>query len=174
MPLAIAVASILNTFTLIWLLTYVTDVSVIVQFLVALVGLGVAIDYSLLMIFRFREELAGGEDVETAVVETMTHAGRSVIVSGSTVAIGLLSMVIMPVPIIRSIGIGGMLIPAVSVVAAITLLPALLSLLGHADQPLRVMPKRLVEGHGRRGAASGAAGRASSMRRPLLSAARAS
>jgi RND superfamily putative drug exporter len=57
MPIAIAIASILNTFTLIWLLTYVTSVSIIVQFLVALVGLGVAIDYSLLMIFRFREEL---------------------------------------------------------------------------------------------------------------------
>ena len=60
----------------------------------------------------------------------MTHAGRSVIVSGSTVAVGLLSMVILPLPFIRSIGIGGMLIPAVSVLAAITLLPALLAVLG--------------------------------------------
>ncbi len=101
--------------------------SIIVQFLVALVGLGVAIDYSLLMIFRFREELKRQHDVETAVVETMTHAGRSVIVSGSTVAIGLLSLVILPIPVIRSIGIGGMLIPAVSVVSGITLVPALLA-----------------------------------------------
>jgi RND superfamily putative drug exporter len=145
-PILIAVASILNTFTLIWLLTYITNVSIIVQFLVALVGLGVAIDYALLMIFRFREELRHGRDVETAVVETMTHAGRSVIVSGSTVAIGLLSMVIIPIPVIRSIGIGGMLIPAVSVVVAITMLPALLSLLGHRINALRVMPKRIVEG----------------------------
>jgi RND superfamily putative drug exporter len=106
----------------------------------------VAIDYALLMIFRFREELRHGRDVETAVVETMTHAGRSVIVSGSTVAIGLLSMVIIPIPVIRSIGIGGMLIPAVSVLVAITMLPALLSLLGHRINSLRVMPKRLVEG----------------------------
>ena len=67
MPLVVAVASILNTFTLVWLLTYVTDVSIIVQFLIALVGLGVAIDYALLMIFRFREELAQGEDTETAL-----------------------------------------------------------------------------------------------------------
>jgi putative drug exporter of the RND superfamily len=145
-PILIAIASILNTFTLIWILTYITDVSIIVQFLVALVGLGVAIDYALLMIFRFREELRHGRDVETAVVETMTHAGRSVIVSGSTVAIGLLSMVIIPVPVIRSIGIGGMLIPAVSVIVAITMLPALLSLLGHRINSLRVMPKRVVEG----------------------------
>ena len=67
-PIAVAIASILNTFTLIWALTYVTDVSIIVQFLIALVGLGVAIDYALLMIFRFRDELREGEDVETALV----------------------------------------------------------------------------------------------------------
>jgi RND superfamily putative drug exporter len=148
-PILIAIASILNTFTLIWVLTYITDVSIIVQFLVALVGLGVAIDYALLMIFRFREELRHGRDVETAVVETMTHAGRSVIVSGSTVAIGLLSMVIIPIPVIQSIGIGGMLIPAVSVLVSITMLPALLSLLGHRINSWRVMPKRVVEGSDR-------------------------
>ena len=148
MPLAIAIASILNTFTLVWILTYITDVSIIVQFLIALVGLGVAIDYALLMIFRFRDELREGEDVETALVETMTHAGRSVIVSGSTVAVGLVSMVLLPLPFIRSIGIGGMLIPAVSVLAAITLLPALLSVLGARINSVRVLPKRLVDtGH---------------------------
>ena len=94
LPIAIAVSSILNTFTLVWLLTYVTDVSIIVQFLIALVGLGVAIDYALLMIFRFRDELREGRDVETALVETMTHAGSAVIVSGSTVAVGLLSLIV--------------------------------------------------------------------------------
>ena len=147
-PIAIAVASILNTFTLVWILTYLTDVSIIVQFLIALVGLGVAIDYALLMIFRFRDELREGEDVETALVEMMTHAGRSVIVSGSTVAVGLLSMVILPLPFIRSIGIGGMLIPAVSVLAAITLLPALLAVLGTRINSLRVMPRRFLDqGH---------------------------
>ena len=100
MPIAIAIASILNTFTLIWAADlHHRTVSLIVQFLVALVGLGVAIDYALLMIFRFREELRDGQDTETALVETMTHAGRSVIVSGSTVAIGLLSMVILPIPV---------------------------------------------------------------------------
>ena len=145
MPIAVAIASILNTFTLIYVLTYITSVSLIVQFLVALVGLGVAIDYSLLMIFRFREELALGEDNETAIIETMKHAGRSVIVSGSTVAIGLLSMVILPIPVIRSIGIGGLLIPAVSVLTSITLLPALLASLGHRINRVRVMPKRIVE-----------------------------
>src|SRR5215216_2019445 len=148
MPLAVAVASILNTFTLVWILTYITDVSIIVQFLIALVGLGVAIDYALLMIFRFRDELREGEDVETALVETMTHAGRSVVVSGSTVAVGLLSLVILPLPFIRSMGIGGMLIPAVSVLSAITLLPALLAVLGARINSGRVLPKRFVDrGH---------------------------
>jgi RND superfamily putative drug exporter len=143
-PLVVAASSILTTFSLVYALTYVTDVSIIVQYLVALIGLGVAIDYSLLMIFRFREELHHGRNVEQALVETMTHAGRSVVVSGSTVAIGLLSMVLLPLPFIRSIGIGGMLIPAVSVVAAITLVPALLALLGPRINSLRVIPKRIV------------------------------
>jgi len=148
MPIVVAIASILNTFTLVWALTYLTDVSIIVQFLIALVGLGVAIDYALLMIFRFRDELREGEDVETALVETMTHAGRSVIVSGSTVAVGLLSLIVLPLPFIRSMGIGGMLIPAVSVLAAITLLPALLAVLGTRINSVRVLPKRFVDrGH---------------------------
>ena len=145
MPIVVAVAAILNTFTLVWALTYVTDVSIIVQFLIALVGLGVAIDYALLMIFRFRDELREGHDVESALVETMTHAGRSVIVSGSTVAIGLLSMVALPLPLIRSMGIAGMLIPAVSVLASITLLPALLAVLGTRINSVRVMPRRLID-----------------------------
>ena len=144
MPIVAAACSILVTFSFIWALTYVTPVSIIVQFLVALVGLGVSIDYSLLMIFRFREELRHRKDVETAIVETMTHAGRSVIVSGSTVAIGLLSLVILPIPVIRSIGIGGMLIPAVCVVCGITLVPAMLSMLGPRINSVRVMPKRVV------------------------------
>ena len=76
----------------------------------------------------------------------MTHAGRAVIVSGSTVAIGLFSMILLPIPVIRSIGIGGLLIPVVSVCAAITFLPAMLALLGPRINSLRVMPKRIVEG----------------------------
>ncbi len=146
LPLVVAIASILNTFTLIWLLTYITDVSLIVQFLIALVGLGIAIDYSLLMIFRYREEIRHGHDRDVAIATTMRHAGHSVIMSGSTVAVGLLSMIIIPLPFIRSIGFGGMLIPAVSVIAAITLLPALLYSLDRRINSLRVLPRRVVEG----------------------------
>jgi putative drug exporter of the RND superfamily len=153
MPLAVAVAAILNTFTLVLGLTYVTDVSIIVQFLVALVGLGVAIDYALLMIFRFRDELREGNEVESALVETMTHAGRAVIISGSTVAIGLLAMTLLPLPLLRSMGIGGMLIPVVSVLASLTLLPAMLAVLGERINSVRVMPRRLLDrGHPEDGA----------------------
>src|SRR5437868_13456336 len=148
MPIVIAIAAILNTYSLVWALTYVTNVSIIVQFLIALVVLGVAIDYALLMIFRFRDGLREGEDVETALVETMTHAGRSVIVSGSTVAVGLVSMIVLPLPFIRSIGLGGLLIPLVSVLAAITLLPALRAVLGERINSFRLLPKRFVDrGH---------------------------
>jgi RND superfamily putative drug exporter len=128
-------------------------VSIIVQFLIALVGLGVAIDYALLMIFRYRDELREGKDVESALVETMTHAGHSVIVSGTTVAIGLLSMIALPLPLLRSMGIGGMLIPVVSVIASLTLLPALLAVLGTRINSVRVMPRRLIDrGHPEQGA----------------------
>jgi RND superfamily putative drug exporter len=153
MPLVVAVAAILNTFTLVWLLTYITNVSIIVQFLIALVGLGVAIDYALLMIFRFRDELREGNDVESALVETMTHAGHSVIVSGTTVAVGLLALIALPLPLLRGMGIGGMLIPVVSVLASLTLLPALLAVLGTRINSVRVMPKRLIDrGHPEDGA----------------------
>ncbi|MDX6451815.1 MAG: putative drug exporter of the superfamily, partial [Gaiellaceae bacterium] len=153
MPLIVAMGAILNTFTLVWLLTYLTDVSVIVKLLIALIGLGVAIDYSLLMIFRFRDELRDGKDVESALVETMTHAGHSVIVSGTTVAVGLLALIVLPLPLLRGMGIGGMLIPAVSVLASLTLLPALLAVLGTRINSVRVMPKRLIDrGHPEDGA----------------------
>jgi putative drug exporter of the RND superfamily len=153
MPLVVAVAAILNTFTLVWALTYITNVSIIVQFLIALVGLGVAIDYALLMVFRFRDELREGNDVESALVETMTHAGHSVIISGTTVAVGLLSMIILPLPLLRGMGIGGMLIPVVSVLASLTLLPAMLAVLGQRVNRVRVMPRRLIDsGHPEDGA----------------------
>ena len=153
MPLVVAVAAILNTFTLVWALTYITDVSIIVQFLIALVGLGVAIDYALLMIFRFRDELRDGKDVESALVQTMTHAGRSVILSGTTVALGLLALLVVPLPLLRSMSLGGMLIPVVSVLAATTLLPALLAVTGTRINSVRVMPRRFLDrGHPEDGA----------------------
>ncbi len=129
-PLLIAGASILTTFALLRGLAELTQVSFVVQFLVGLIGLGVAIDYSLLVVFRWREARAGGRSGEDAVLAAMATAGRAVAVSGVTVAIGLLAMVVVPIPFIRSIGFGGLLIPLVSVLAALTLLPILLAGVG--------------------------------------------
>jgi putative drug exporter of the RND superfamily len=103
-PLLIAAVSILSTLLVILGLTEITEVSFIVQFLVSLVGLGVAIDYSLLIVTRWREERAHGRENGEAVVVAMATAGRAVVLSGLTVAIGLLSLVVLPVPGLRSVG----------------------------------------------------------------------
>src|SRR6266508_3568004 len=106
LPLVVAAASIMATFALLLPLTYLGDFSAIVQFLIALIGLGVAIDYSLLLVTRWREERLGGHDNHDAVVAAMQTAGHTVLVSGVTVAIGLLALVALPVPFMRSIVIG--------------------------------------------------------------------
>jgi RND superfamily putative drug exporter len=129
-PLLMAVVAIPTTFLLVWPLAAVTDVSVVIQFLVALVGLGIAIDYALLVVVRWREEHRLGVSNEVAVRNAMEHAGSAVVVSGTTVAIALLALVALPVPFLRSIGIAGMLIPLVSVAVAITLLPVVLATIG--------------------------------------------
>jgi RND superfamily putative drug exporter len=129
-PLLIAATSIVTTLLVILGLTYVADVSFIVQFLVALVGLGVAIDYSLLIVTRWREELAHGRENHEAVIVAMATAGRAVLLSGLTVAIGLLSLIVLPAPGLRSVGYGGMLIPLISIAVSLTLLPAVLGGIG--------------------------------------------
>jgi RND superfamily putative drug exporter len=130
MPLVIAAVSILTTFLMLLPLTYLTDVSFIVEFLVALVGLGVAIDYSLLFVTRWREERDHGKDNHEAVVDAMETAGHAVLFSGLTVAIGLLALVVLPVPFMRSIGMAGALIPLASVMVTLTLTPAILGGIG--------------------------------------------
>jgi putative drug exporter of the RND superfamily len=129
-PLVMAGISILSTFLALNGLTHLTAVSQIVEFLIALIGLGVAIDYSLLVVTRWREERAHGRDNEQAVHAAMISAGRAVLFSGLTVGIGLLALVVLPVPFLRSAGIGGVLIPLISVAVALTLLPVILASIG--------------------------------------------
>ena len=137
-PLVMAVASILTTFLLLLGLTELTAVSPIVQFLIALLGLGVAIDYSLIVVSRWREERSHGRSGDEAVQRAMETAGRAVVFSGITVAIGLFALIALPLPFLRSMGYGGMLIPLVSTLAAITLLPVALAKLGdRLDWPHR-------------------------------------
>src|SRR6266508_6177917 len=111
-PLLIAVVAIPTCFLIIWAITAFTSVFFVVQYLVALIGLGVAIDYSLLLVTRWREELTAGAGPEEAVHRAMATAGRSIAFSGLTVAAGLLVLIVVPVPLVRSLGLGGILIPA--------------------------------------------------------------
>jgi RND superfamily putative drug exporter len=129
-PLLMAAVAVPTTFLLVWPLATVTDVSIVIQFLVALVGLGIAIDYALLVVMRWREERQAGAPNDVAVENAMAHAGRSVVFSGTTVAVALLSLVVLPIPFLRSIGIAGMFIPLVSVAVATTLLPVVLATVG--------------------------------------------
>jgi putative drug exporter of the RND superfamily len=129
-PIIMAIVSILTTFLVVWGLTAVTDISPIVQFLIALIGLGVSIDYALIVVVRWREERAHGLAGDAAIERAMATAGRAVVFSGTTVAIGLLALVALPLPFLRSVGYGGLLIPLISVIVAVTLLPVVLSKIG--------------------------------------------
>ncbi|MBA3260968.1 MAG: MMPL family transporter [Thermoleophilaceae bacterium] len=129
-PLAMAICSILVSFLLLWGLTAITDVSPIVQFLIALIGLGVSIDYALIIVVRWREEREKGLEGDEAVVAAMATAGRAVVFSGTTVAVGLLALVAIPLPFLRSMGYGGLIIPLVATLVAITLLPVILATIG--------------------------------------------
>jgi RND superfamily putative drug exporter len=129
-PIAMAISSILVSFLLLLGLTTFVEISPVVQFLVALVGLGISIDYALLVVVRWREEIARHGPGDEAVVAAMGTAGRAVVFSGTTVAVGLLALIVVPMPFLRSMGYGGMLIPLVATLAAITLLPVILATVG--------------------------------------------
>ncbi|MFF7246258.1 MMPL family transporter [Embleya sp. NPDC008237] len=142
-PLLIAGVAIPTTFLLVGGLTRVTEVSFIVQFLVALIGLGIAIDYALLVVTRWREERARGDDHDPAhrveaIVRAAATAGRAVLLSGATVALSLAALVVLPVPFLRSVGYAGLLMPLVSVAVTLTLLPVVLYAWGaRLDVPRR-------------------------------------
>ncbi len=143
MPLLFAAATIMATLGIVYGFAHLMTMATYVTNLVQLIGLGIAIDYSLLVIYRFREELERGGAVEDAIVRTMRTAGRAVIFSGGTVAIGLALLLFMPLPFMRSMGVGGFLIPLVSIAAAATLQPALLSLYGRRGTArVHVIPRR--------------------------------
>src|SRR3954451_2906468 len=126
LPILIAAFAIISSFLVIGLVGSVVDINNVVQYLVALIGLGVAIDYSLLVVNRWREERRAGFENEVAVQRAMETAGHAVLFSGTTVGVGLLALVALPMPLFRGIGIGGMVIPFISVLVTITLLPIIL------------------------------------------------
>ncbi|MDQ7906059.1 MMPL family transporter [Phytohabitans sp. ZYX-F-186] len=138
LPLAIGGLAILGAFTALRVMSYLTDVSVFSINVVTILGLGLAIDYGLFMVGRFREEIARGHGVEDAVARTMATAGRTVAVSGVTVAVSLAGLLIFPMTFLRSMGFGGLCAVVVAMVAALTVLPALLGILGPRVEALSV------------------------------------
>ena len=138
LPLAIGALGILGSFTALRLLTLVTGVSVFSLNITTILGLGLGIDYGLFLVTRFREELRQRDSVEDAVARTVATAGRTVLVSGVTVAIVLASLMLFPETILRSIGYGGVATVLIDMLAALTVLPALLAVLGPKVNSLRI------------------------------------
>jgi RND superfamily putative drug exporter len=130
MPLVIGVVAILGTFLVLYLLTLVTDVSIFALNLTTGLGLGLGVDYALLMVNRFREEIQRGRDKEAAIVETMRTAGKTVFFSGLTVVLTLISLTFFPLNFLKSMGYAGASVVALAVIAALIPLPALLAIIG--------------------------------------------
>jgi RND superfamily putative drug exporter len=130
MPLIVGVAAILGSFFILYLLTLFTDVSVYALNLVTGMGLGLGIDYALLMVNRFREELHKGRSVEESIVTMMATAGKTVFYSGLTVLVTLMSLIFFPLPFLKSFGYAGVSVVALAVVGALCGLPPILALLG--------------------------------------------
>src|SRR5215471_8123112 len=171
MPLAIGAVGILGSFAALRLLTLVTDVSIYSINITTILGLGLAIDYGLFMTARFREELRGRPSVEEALARTVATAGRTVAVSGVTVAVALAGLMLFPEMFLRSMGYGGVATVVVDMLAALTIMPALLAVLGYRVNALRIRRSRGGQRAGQRPAdeASGAWYRIarSVMRRPV-------
>ena len=143
-PFLFAIATIPTTLGFVWVAAHLVDMASYVQNIVTLIGFAIAIDYSMLVVFRYREELAAGHEPHEALVNTMQTAGRATMFSGLTVALGLGLLVLMPVPFMQSMGIGGVLVPLVSIAAAATFLPAMLAIYKRGVDRFRVVPKRVL------------------------------
>jgi RND superfamily putative drug exporter len=142
LPLIMALVSVLTMQLLIYGLTYVlpssSPISPAVQYIVALLGLGLSIDYSLLVVNRWREERAAGRPNDEAVREAMKRAGHSVWFSGLVASLGLFALIVIPNSLVRGIGISGLFIPSTATLVALTLLPVVLSTVGpRMDWPWR-------------------------------------
>ncbi len=163
LPLVVAGFAIMTTLAVVFVMAQVTDMSIFVVNIVTMLGLALAIDYSLFIVNRYKEELRHGRDRETALSITLGTAGKAVVVSGITVAIGLFSLALFPFPALRSMGMGGAALVIVSLLYAMTALPAILGLLG--TKVNRLALRRRENPHSGAGWARFAHG---VMRRPLL------
>ncbi|MGC9666245.1 MMPL family transporter [Planosporangium sp. 12N6] len=148
LPLAVGGVAIVGAFSVLRVMTGFTDISVFAINIVTMLGLGLAIDYALFVVGRFREELRAGRDVERALVTTMSTAGRTIAVSAVTVAVSLSSLLLFPQGFFRSMALGGIAAVGVAVLAALTALPALLAVLGRRVDALRLPGPRPRAGAG--------------------------
>jgi RND superfamily putative drug exporter len=143
-PFMFAAAAIPVTLGIVWIFANFIELTTYIQNMVMLIGLGIAIDYSLLVVYRYREELQRRPSKEDAILRTMQTAGRAVVFSGTAVAIGLALLLFMPLPFMRGFGVC-LVIPAISILCALTLLPVLLYWLGGRLDRVRLIPRRLAE-----------------------------
>ena len=138
LPLGLAIVAIVLALGAVGVIGQFFELILFVTMMITMIGLAVGIDYSLLIVSRFREELDGGLQVKDAVEKTGDTAGRTVLFSGTTVVLALIGMLIVPVSFFRSLGLGAILVVITALAATLTLLPAVLSLLGPKVNLLRV------------------------------------
>jgi len=138
LPLAVGGFAIVGTLLVLRVLAQVTDVSIYALNLTTALGLGLAIDYSLFIVSRYREELRAGRDPGDALIVTMRTAGRTVLFSAATVAVSLLALLVFPLYFLRSFGYAGIAVVALAAVGALVVLPALLAVLGRRVDRLRL------------------------------------
>jgi RND superfamily putative drug exporter len=131
MPLVVGVSAILGSFLIIYIFTLFTDVSVFALNLITGLGLGLGIDYALLIVNRFREELHAGKSVDESVINTVATAGKTVFYSGLTVLVTMASLLLFPLNFLKSFGYAGVSVISLAVLGALIPLPALLAILGH-------------------------------------------
>jgi RND superfamily putative drug exporter len=145
LPLVVGAVAVFGGFLTLYLLAQVTDVSIFSINLCTAMGLGLAIDYSLFIVSRFREELRQGRSVEDAVVKTVETAGRTVAFSGLTVAVSLSALLVFPLYFLRSFAYAGVAVVLVAAVASVLSLPALLAVLGHRVDKFKVLHREPPE-----------------------------
>ncbi|MEU0966804.1 MMPL family transporter [Streptomyces sp. NPDC005917] len=150
LPLLSAIISVLTMQLAIWGLTYATNIAInpSVQFIVALLGLGLSIDYSLLLVNRWREEREKGADNREAVLRSMHRAGHSVAFSALIASLGLFALTVVPVSFIQGVGLSGLFIPSIAALVALTTIPLLLSTVGPRMDRIRLR-RRTTSGPGR-------------------------
>lgn len=166
LPLIAALVSIVTSIALLWPIAQLTTMPSMVTFLMVMIGLGLSVDYTLLMVTRWREERDRGLGAERAALRAAETAGRAVLVSGLAVAVGLLALVTLPVSFLRAIGYAGVLIPIVAMTVALTLVPVLLATAGPTLQRIRLSRASRIGPSGERWARWAAA----IVRRPALAA----